>query len=49
MDFDHCILEQSDIVSSSLAGADLSRALLYESALIDDRYSEGGHHPTVLP
>ena len=49
MDFDHCILEQSDIVACSLAGADLSRALLCESALIDDRYSEGGDHPTVLP
>ena len=48
-DFDHCILEQSDIVACSLAGADLSRALLHESTLIDDRYSEGGDHPTVLP
>jgi len=44
-----CIFEESDIAACTLAGADLSSTILYESAFIANRTTEGGAHPTVLP
>jgi len=46
---DACIFEESDIVACTLAGTNLSRTVLYESAFIHNRLSEGGDYFAVLP